>query len=131
MVQRKKVLSIDLNCLIDSASCMVLSNLFHSLTQIVIKMLKTFSSAENFLEIVFTCKSCLVIRSRPQIDVLSKILRRQTVQSFIKNVSYQKTSICHLKILNLTPCKSAPKIFREWLQLLLYMLYTDDFRFYY
>ena len=131
MVQRKKVLSIDLNCLIDSASCMVLSNLFHSLTQIVIKMLKTFSSAENFLEIVFTCKSCLVIRSRPQIGVLSKILRRQTVQNFIKNVSFQKTSICHLKILNLTHCKSAPKIFREWLQLLLYMLYTDDFPFYY
>ena len=38
--KEKKFFSIDLNCLIDSASHMVLSNLFHSLTQKVKRPLR-------------------------------------------------------------------------------------------
>ena len=47
--KKKKVDNIDLNCLIDLASRMALSYLFHSLTQIGKKrMLTAFSSAGKF-----------------------------------------------------------------------------------
>ena len=45
--KEKKIFSIDLNCLIDSASCMVLSNLFHSLTQKGKKEQKPFISSDG------------------------------------------------------------------------------------
>ena len=48
--KEKKFFRMDLNCLIDSASRMMLSNLSHSLTQKGKKrMLKAFSSAGKFL----------------------------------------------------------------------------------
>ena len=45
--KEKKIFSIDLNCLIDSVSCMVLSNLFHSLTQKGKKEQKSFIRSDG------------------------------------------------------------------------------------
>ena len=40
-------------------------------------MVKAFSSARKFLQIVFILRPGLIIRSRLQIDVLSEISKRQ------------------------------------------------------